>query len=185
MKYIYDIALNFNQDYYDFYEWSGEDKILNVKKIPLYRVSKEDYLSLKYNNVIINNIKHKMILITNTLEVMGIILNKDGKLVKRSSLLLDEQDDILDSSEDLKITKIIFKKNIYKRREIIGRNIKEKKKYITSFFNKLNKEHNIYLLKYVYYDLYKKEADINKIYKTLINSDINILYNELKKIKIK
>ena len=27
MDYIYDIVLNFNDDYYEFYEWKQEDKI--------------------------------------------------------------------------------------------------------------------------------------------------------------
>ena len=33
MNYIYDIVLNFNKDYYEFYEWKKSDKVINVKKI--------------------------------------------------------------------------------------------------------------------------------------------------------
>ena len=38
MEYIYDIVLNFNDCYYEFYEWNSKDKIINVKKIPVYRI---------------------------------------------------------------------------------------------------------------------------------------------------
>ena len=31
MEYIYDIVLNFNDCYYEFYEWNNKDKIINVK----------------------------------------------------------------------------------------------------------------------------------------------------------
>lgn len=185
MKYIHDIALNFHKDYYDFYEWDKKDQIINVRKIPLFRVSKEDYLSIKYNDVVINNLRidNNMMLITNTLEVMGIMLNKNGKVIKKSSLLLDEEDEILEDIDDLKITKLDFQRNIYRRREIIGRNDKEKKRYVDKFFRNININNNLYLLKYIYYDLYQKEDDINNIYNTLLNNcDISLLYDELKKI---
>ena len=36
MDYIYDIVLNFQNDYYDFYEWKQSNKIINVKKIIIF-----------------------------------------------------------------------------------------------------------------------------------------------------
>ena len=39
MNYIYDIYLNFNKTYYDFYEWNNNDKVMHIKKIPLFKVS--------------------------------------------------------------------------------------------------------------------------------------------------
>ena len=185
MKYIYDVDLNFNNDYYDFYEWNSNDKIINAKRIPIYRVSKEDYLSIKYNNVIINNKLPNMILITNTLEVMGIII-KEGKVIKRSSLLIDEEDEILDSIKDIKITKIDFKRNNYKKRIIVSRNKREKKKYIDLFFKKIDKNNDEYLLRYIYYDLFNKVDNIDNIYNTLLNNcNIDLLYKELKSIEVK
>ena len=43
MDYIYDIVLNFQSNYYEFYEWKTTDKIINVKKILVYLVSNQDY----------------------------------------------------------------------------------------------------------------------------------------------
>ena len=69
MDYIYDIVLNFQNNYYEFYEWKPTDKIINVKKILVYKVNNQNYLNLKYNDVILdNNIlpkQTKMFLITN------------------------------------------------------------------------------------------------------------------------
>ena len=31
MDYIYDIILNFNEEFYDFYEWKNNDNIINVR----------------------------------------------------------------------------------------------------------------------------------------------------------
>lgn len=113
MEYIYDIVLNFNDCYYEFYEWNNKDKIINVKKIPVYRINDIDYLSFKYNKVsIINkfNQNYNIYLVTNTLEVMAIMLDKSGNIIKRSSLLLEEADEVLEISEKLEISTITYKK---------------------------------------------------------------------------
>ena len=46
MNYIYDIVLNFQDNYYNFFEWKNGDVIRNIPKISLYRVS--DIMTLKY-----------------------------------------------------------------------------------------------------------------------------------------
>ena len=137
MKYIYDITLNLHHEYYDFYEWSIYDKIINIKKIPIFRVSSEDYLSIKYNDVIIKNNLGNLILITNTLEVMGVLFQK-GKVIKRSSLLINEGDKILDSVQNMSVTKIIFEKNVYRKRVIVDRSNIEKRKYIDAFLKRID-----------------------------------------------
>ena len=51
MNYIYDIVLNFQDNYYNFFEWNRSDKLKNIIKIPLYRVSDKDIIILKNNKV--------------------------------------------------------------------------------------------------------------------------------------
>ena len=68
MNFIYDIVLNFNKSYYDFFEWNKKDSIINIKKIPLFLVDNDTFFSIKYNKVtvsnnFINNIKDKKIYI--------------------------------------------------------------------------------------------------------------------------
>lgn len=192
MDYIYDIILNFQNNYYDFYEWKSKDKLMNVKKILVYKISGEDYLNLKYNDVIIeiNALpkQTKMFLVTNGEEVMGILLDQNGKVVKKSSLLFEEADEVLEEKDIIKEVKINYIKNKAKINKNYSRIEEEKLNFLEKFFSEINKEKDEYLLKYIYYDIYlKEEEDINIIYqelKKLINNDINKIYNSIKKISI-
>ena len=118
MDYIYDIVLNFQSNYYDFFEWKQNDKIINIKKIPVYSINNENYLNLKYNDVIldIKNIPKqiKMFLVTNGIEVMGILIDNKGRVIKRSSLIFDEADEVLEEKDSIKPLSIKYKKNIKK-----------------------------------------------------------------------
>lgn len=192
MDYIYDIVLNFQNNYYDFYEWKPTDKIINIKKIAIYKVNNEDYLNLKYNEVILDkkNLpkQMKMFLITNGLEVMGLLLDNEGKVIKRSSLLFDESDEALEEKETIKALPLKYKKNIVKPHPLNSRLNLEKKKYLEKYFSNIDVKNDEYLLKYIYYEIYNKEEnDINQIYlnlKKLINNDTNCLYESIKKISI-
>ena len=192
MDYIYDIVLNFQNNYYDFYEWKSTDKVINIKKILVYLVNNEDYLNLKYNEVVLDkkNLPNqiKMFLITNGLEVMGVLLDNNGKVIKRSSLVFDESDEVLEEKESLKQLSIKYKKNISKQHTILSRLIKEKIKFLENYFTNIDKIKDEYLLKYIYYDIYNiEENNITKIYqelKELIYNDVNKLYNSIKKVNI-
>ena len=37
MKYIYDIVLNFNEEFFEFYDWNLNDEITHIKKIPIIK----------------------------------------------------------------------------------------------------------------------------------------------------
>lgn len=192
MDYIYDIVLNFQENYYDFYEWRLEDKIINVKKIPIYKISTKDYISIKNNNIIID-IKslpkpNKMFLITSGIEVMGILLDSSGKVLKKSSLLFDESDEILEDKESIKQINIKYKITNVKNITYESRLNKEKNKYIKSYFNNIDKHKDEYTLKYLYYDIYNiEEKDIDKIYnklQELTKEDINKMYESIKRVNL-
>jgi len=192
MDYIYDIVLNFQSNYYDFYEWRETDKIINIKKILVYKTNDENYLNLKYNEIILDNQllpkQTKMFLVTNGVEVMGIMLDNQGKLIKRSSLLLDEADEVIEDSDKIKELPIKYKKNISTPRTSNSRLITEKIKFLNHFFTNINISEDEYLLKYIYYDIFNKEEnDINKINKelrNLIHENIDKIYNSIKQINI-
>lgn len=192
MDYIYDIILNFQNDYYDFYEWKNKDKLTNVKKILVYKVNTEDYLNLKYNDITIDMQifpkQSKMMLITNGEEVMGLLLDQTGKVVKKSSLLFEEADEVLEEQEILKFIKIKYLRNIHKPHIHISRLEEEKLRFLESFFSKIDITKDEYLLKYIYYDIYlKEEQNTSIIYqdlKKLIQTNINQIYNSIKKITI-
>ena len=192
MDYIYDIVLNFQDEYYDFYEWKQTDKIINIKKILIYKTNDKNYLDLKYNEIILDNEKiplsTKMFLITNEKEVMGILLDKEGKIKKRSSLLLDESEEIIDEKNNIKEIEIKYKMNIYKPQISYSRIFLEKRKFLEKYFFKIDIVNDKYLLKYIYYDIYKKEENnINEVYKCLkelIENNIDKIYNSIKKVNM-
>jgi len=192
MDYIYDIVLNFQNNYYDFYEWKYTDKVINIKKILVYKVNNKDYLNLKYNEIIIDKKilppQTKMLLVTNGIEVMGILLDNNGKLIKRSSLIFDESDEVLAEKETIKSLPLKYKKNIIKPHTSYSRILTEKMKFLQKYFSNIDKLKDEYLLKYIYYDIYNiEENNINKVYKKLqelIYEDINTIYSTIKKISI-
>lgn len=192
MDYIYDIILNFQNNYYEFYEWNIKDKLINIKKILVYKISNEDYLNLKYNEVIIDSREFpkqtKMFLVTNGEEVMGILLDQTGKVIKRSSLLIDEAEEILEEKDIIKNVQINYLKNNYKSHINISRIETEKIKFIEKFLSEINIKKDEYLLKYIYYDIYQKEEiNVNTIYhnlKKLLNTDVNQIYKSIKKIDV-
>ena len=192
MDYIYDIVLNFQNNYYDFFEWKESDKVINVKKILVYKTTDEDYLNLKYNEIILELKEFpkqtKMFLVTNGRDVMGILLDNIGKIIKRSSLLFDEADEVLEDKDLIKELPLIYKQNISKSHTSISRTITDKIKFLEKYFSKIDIVKDEYLLKYIYYDIYNKaENNINFIYdelKKLIKIDIDNIYNSIKKVNV-
>lgn len=181
MNYIYDIVLNFNKEYFDFYEWKKSDTIINIKKIPIFSINNKIFNILKYDKVVVDTsfidiIRDKTFtytklkvgnasLLSNGKEVIGVLFDNKGNLIKRSSLLIDEEEEVLEEleSDDNYDIKIISHKEV--KHENIGRWEKEKKTFLNNY---LRHENNINNLKYLYYDYFEKE-----------NDDINVVKNEL------
>jgi len=192
MNFIYDIVLNFNKDYYNFFEWNKKDNIINIKKIPLFVVENDTFKSMKYDNIVvsknfIDSIKDKTYtynrqkvgpscLISNGKEVIGLLFNDKGDLVKRSSLLLDEEEEVLDeiySDEIFNIEIIKFKKN--KIDCNTNRIQRDKKDFLIKYINKENNEIN---LKYLYYDYFEKDEDNINIIKDILIHEIKHNWNK-------
>ncbi len=186
MEYIYDIVLNFQDNYYDFYEWQKKDKIINIKKIPIYKINNKDYLNIKNNKVTINKESlpktNNMFLLTSGIEIIAILINNKGKILKKSSLIFEESDDILEDKDKIKVINIKYKIDKKNPTNINSRIEQEKIKFINKFFKNINKRKDEYLLKYLYYEIYNKEEDIDIIYNKLLDlskNDINKIYNSI------
>lgn len=191
MNFIYDIVLNFNKDFYNFFEWNKNDNIINVKKIPIFLIDNDTFTSMKYDNVIVSKdfidlIKDKTYtytrsklgiscLISNNKEVIAVLFNDNGNLIKRSSLMLDEEEEVLDEIENDSLYKI----NIIKRRKVnienVNRNIKEKKDFLIKY---INEEKNDINLKYLYYDYFEKDENNIKIIKNDLIKEIKNNWNK-------
>jgi len=187
MNFIYDIVLNFQKDYYSFFEWKNDDNIVNVKKIPLFKVSDEDYLVLKYNDVTVDNNFIEIIndkssffsmvdsemdcvcLVCSEKEAMGIMFDINGNLIKRSSLLFDEEDEVIDESRMMENLSITFRKNNLNDINYLGRIEKEKRDYLSNFINGLNDQKDSLAIKYLYYEYFDCEKEnVNLMKKELV-----------------
>ena len=187
MNYIYDIVLNFNSNYYEFYEWNKNDNIINIRKIPTFKVDNQTYYDFKFNDITVKNDFLKLIedetsiylgntnkymcIITNSKEAIGVMFNKNGLIIKKSSLIIDEENEVLELAYDIENTKIDYQVNrVCKKMRLISRSEGEKKKKIINNLNHLFKINNYELIRYIYYDAFlKEEKDVNKIYDELIN----------------
>lgn len=199
MNYIYDIVLNFQKCYCEFFEWMREDKILNVRRIPLYHIEEIDFQYFKDYDVVVDNdflnrirddlgnSKKIMCLVSDGKMAMGILFNNDGKILKRSSLIYDEEDEVCGYALEFDIIKINYKrkKKIFKEFEL--RFLRYRKKFLLNYLNHID---NDMMWKYLFYECYgSDEEDLNKIKKTLLEitnkgySDMNQrLYECINKI---
>ena len=188
MTYIYDVILNFQKDYYEFYEWDTNDKIYHIKKIYLVKIDSNSFNDILNNKIklsdelmldIFNKCEYfdnkklltipYAIIVTDSYRVMGIMMNMDGLTIKYSSLLLDEEEDILEISNRLATVKIDYKIIKKKINNNLTRNEKNILQYIRKDLNDTYKEKNINKLKFLYYEIFNKQSnDIDEIYDSLI-----------------
>lgn len=191
MTFIYDIILNFNSEFYEFYEWEKNDYITHIRKIPIYKVDTkiiDDVLNKKiivdskflceilnkteiFENKKIKTLKYACLL-TDSYRVIAILLNDDYNIIKVSDLLLDEAYDTINISKRLKIETIAY--NIIgdrKNNVFLTRNEVKIKKYIFTELKNAYKNKDIDKLKYLYFEYFNNYlSDINKIYVELVNS---------------
>ena len=139
MIYIYDIILNFNSVFYEFYEWDSKDNLTFIRKIPLVKVDTNFINDILTKKVVIddpivleitnkceitsckkaNKIKYAC-LFTDSLKVIGVILNDKKQIIKVSDLLLDEANDVINISKRTNIRSITYNilENKKKRRSL-------------------------------------------------------------------
>lgn len=181
MNYYYKIDLNFNEELYSFYEWSINDKIEHLKKIPIVKV-RSNILKKVYSNEIIisedfiNFIKGKSIIKNVNYEIIACIFcddnncvaiefNKDGKSISRSNLLLEDENNIIDICHKIKQKELKFE--IIKSIKINDEFRQERfmKKIIKKEINELYKNKKEDKLRYLYYEWFnKEESNINKLF---------------------
>lgn len=201
MTYVYDVLLNFNKEYFDFYDWSSKDDVKYFRKIPVIVIESSDINNLINKEIqvpedFLNLIKNKyelyegineqgkyLVLFTDLKKVIGICFNDNGNNVKISSLTLEEEDSIIEMCYfdnklefEYQILKIKYVNKFLTRKEI-----KKKKDLIQEFNYCFNKNNNNKLLFY-YYEYFNKQIENPKeAYDLLIESlnDYNEKHNKL------
>ena len=205
MSYIYDVILNFTDNfYYDFYEWIEKDNLINFNKIPViyvnkkvlydfinYKIKIDKSLLLKIENqsIVSRKFKNRFIyslIISDGEKSIGINFDDKGNLIYKSALLPDEENEANMISLKLKQTRIYYKKYNICKNELLRCDI-EKKKYLLKEFRKIktNKEYD--KLKYIYYEVFDELSNDNiYIYNKIINNLDNYIidfYKVLNSIK--
>ena len=143
--------------------------------------------SQKFIQVKKTNIIDYACLFTDNYKVLGVEFNKEGKSLFKSFLLIDEEDEILDISNELsrkiisyKVIKKLKRSNFLTREEEFRRNylLRELKyAYRKNMYEKIN---------YLYEEVYpKNNKTVEEKYNKLINdidNNFSSIHNELYKI---
>lgn len=200
MNYIYDILLNFNRQLYDFFEWDLNDNIIHIRKIPVYKINSKILLTfrdyrVKLNDDFLEKIKRKTEIFTNkdvdTLEyaclftdgssVIAMKFDHNGISCGKSSLLVDEDVDVLDISNRLSEV-IISCEKVEEDKYIPLKTRKEQRmiRFINEELKKSQKQKAIEKLGYLYFDCFGEteesiERIICQIQKKLLYGEFNTI----------
>lgn len=205
MNYYYDIILNFNKEgepYYNFYEWEKEDDLIQIKKIPIFRVEEKALLNLfgyegklegdwisKLKDRTTFKIKDKIKIIsyacifTDTKSCLALKFFEDGTIIGKSLLLLQDELNLLEIGYSLKKEKIVFTKGLKSK---LKNNLRQEeliKQVIKQELEKAYKEKNDCKLIYYYLEWFNTlNKDIEKIYSKMLNELNNDLDENTLKI---
>ena len=172
MTYIYDVTLNFNEILYDFFEWNSSDTLLHIRKIPMFRLDDNDFINIMMYEIVLddeiyNKIKNKTeiygkkskyitsCLVRNDNNIIALKFDEKGKSVKISSIIIEEELDILEIKSS-KYKNFIYKtlnKRLYQtstRYEKLNRN------YLENQLNSLNINKDSEKIKYLYFEYFGK-----------------------------
>ena len=185
MSYTYDILVNFNSDYYDFFDWNDNDNIIHIKKLPILKVESTFLFNAKYADIIVEKLfvdkiynktdffKNKkfdnynyVCALTDGREAFVVRLDSSGRIIGRSSLMIDEENEIIDISDSLEVNNFSSIVNStylpvdFKTRKEIQIN-----GFILNELKVISDEK----LRYLYFDCFN-----------CIENDINIILNNIK-----
>ena len=204
MTYLYDILMNFNDKntIYEYFDWNNDDLIINVKKVPLFKVDYKTLFELytykiKINKSFLKNNKYSYInkkinisnlfIITNGEKSLAIGTNENGIVEYKSTLNYEDEDYANRLSLSLNPISVKYKLLTNNYCEYSLRDYKIKKEFLKKEFNKVYKNNETDRLKYYYLEVYDEVIDdVTLIIKRLIEGlDIELnkydsLYNILK-----
>ena len=193
---VYDIILNLldSNRVYESFEWSKNDNIEHIKKIPMVRVTTNTLYDIINSTFLVdksflNEIYKKSevytdigtskidysVLFTDTYKVVAVEFNKEGKSLFKSYLLLDEEEEIIDLSNEIKLRNINYKiirknKNSY----LLTREEEFRRNYLLKELKIAYKKKKYEKINYLYEEIYPKDN------KSLVDK-YNILLNEIEK----
>lgn len=187
MNYVYDILSNFNQELYDFYDWDKNDNFTHLRKVPSFRVSKEVLVDLMFKKVKIKGNLLKLIkdktqvftkegvdvieycfIVSDSVNALGVILDEDGVVYKRSKFLVSEE---LEINKCLKTSKIYnVEYNLLSSKTHYSNMTRNEEKVTSLILNELELVmDSTDKIDYLYYEWFNTNKGKNK-YKKLVSS---------------
>ena len=199
MNYVYDIMLNWHKKYLDFFEWEATDKIVSVHKIPILKVRNTDFKNIMMSTIcidkeFINKIKNKnsyVCLFMSDDQLLAVKFNVDGISTEKSSLMVDEELDIIENYYHLEPIKIKYEIQSKEPLLFMTKNELQRIKYLNTNIDALDIDKDQNKIRYLYYECFgilEKDSLIalNKIKKCFSNHlNIDQLYCFFKLIEQK
>ena len=189
MIYIYDILLNLKkfEDSCEFYEWCDSDEVEHIKKIPLFKVSKTMIEDLFTNKIKIDisfllKIRNKAlcyfngevkeipyaVLLSDWRKCFALEFDSKGNSTYKSSLIIDEEEEVIEMTEELVETPIGYKKE----------NIAKKDLYLT----RKEQENRIFLLKELA-EIKNQEEEISYLYEEYFEDELTNIKDKFTVLK--
>ena len=201
MNYIYDLVLNFseNERILEFYEWMKEDVLSTIAKIPIIRINRfqmNDILNnkisvtktflKKYENKTLlddGSLLKYSFLVTDLSKVIALEFSNNGEVIRRSSLLLDEEEAVIEESLDYQEEELNYKiiRN-YLKFDFLTRDERKIRSSLINELNYLYKNKKYDEINYLYEELFNKKINIHDKYKFLIDDISNNYSSKYNKI---
>lgn len=192
MNYYYDVLLNFQDNYYMFYEWDELDTIEFAKKIPLihtdtkiltHMISKIVKVNIDFLKQIENKTKLKQnknleyaCIISDGKNSIAIEFNKEGKIINKSSLTIEDElniNEFIYSINKIKIDYEILEDDVFFKE--IRQEFKIKK-ILKLEINDMYREKKYSKLKYIYLEWFGELLEnIDLMYKNMLEKIDNKL----------
>lgn len=187
MNKIYDIVLNFTEkgNSLQFYEWSKKDSLTYIESIPIIKISSNQLEEMQQNDFrlsakelkriynqtkTINELIPYCMLVTDSLRVIAFYFNKEGYASKESSLLLDEEEDVLIEAMSQKKESISLKKiKCYLNNPFFTRKEKDIQKHLLKEIETIYNKQEFELIQYLYYEIASYPRKIEEEYQYLLN----------------
>lgn len=187
MVYVYDTLVNFNEELYDFYDWDDLDDYIHIRRVPLYKVSENDYLEFVskkvrlneeemtkindktqvFSNRGIDTIKYALV-VTDGSGAVILEFNDKGYSIKKSKFIINEELEILELAKSVKEEKINY--SVVSNKINRNKMIRSEKKILKDIINELDiikddKEK----IDYLYFEWFDTNEGDNK-YSKLVNA---------------
>ena len=199
MIYTYDILLNWTKEerLKEFYEWTLEDDLEHIKKMPIIRIREsllKDLLTskIKIDKTFLSKIKYKTesyfhneidvidyaVIVTTEKKSLALELDNEGNVMYKSCLLIDEEEEVLEIGEELVIMDIpyeVITKN--KKVSYLTRKEEEEKKFLIKEIKKIKQNKEESKLNYLYKEFFVDNVESFNDKLTIIEKEISKDYN--------